>query len=325
MNRRALILGIAGTAAAPLTAPAQQKAIPTVGFLSIFSPGALDREIGSFRQGLAEEHYVEGRTVAIEYRWAEGERDRALALAAELVDRRVEVIAAIGRNAADAAKSQSASIPIVFYSNGDPVEQGLVQSLARPGGNLTGTIGLAAHLNAKLLGLLRDLVPSAAAIGLLVNPVAPLARTQVIETEGAGVAAGVKLIVLSASTESELDAVFASLKGQGVGGLVIGADAFFRGQPERIVGLASRAAIPTIYNDRAYPLAGGLMSYGTTLAAVFAQVGRYVGKVLNGAKPADLPVMQPTKFELFINLKTAKQLGLTVPQILLAQADEVIE
>ncbi|HEV2301698.1 MAG TPA: ABC transporter substrate-binding protein [Stellaceae bacterium] len=325
MRRRELILGLGGAIAFPLAAHAQRTAVPTVGFLSSFAPGPNTQETVGFREGLAEEHYVEGQTVTIEYRWAEGRLDRLAGLAADLVNRRVNVIAAIAYSAAAAAKAQTASIPIVFYTAVDPIAGWLVESLAHPGGNLTGVVGLAVDLISKLVGLLRDLVPEATSIGLLVNPKSLVAKPQAEGAERAAAAANVKLVVLSASTASQLDTVFSNLKRQRIGGVIVGADVFFRDQLERIVALASRESIPAIYNDRAYPIAGGLMSYGTNFPRLYAQVGRYVGKILAGASPAELPVMEPTKFDLVINLKTAKALGLTVPPIILAQADEVIE
>jgi putative ABC transport system substrate-binding protein len=298
--------------------------MPVIGYLSSYSP--LNPFVAGFRQGLSEAGYVEGQNVAIEYRWAEGHYDRLPALAADLVDRKVGVIAASGGDLSSrAAKSATSRIPIVSIIGGDPIEAGLVASLTRPGGNLTGVSFLDVELTSKRLELLTELVPRANVIALLENPSDPNAERIMRDAQEAARTKGVQLLILKASTESEIDAAFATLVQPRAGALLVGADPFFLTQREQLVALASRHAVPAIYSLRDFAASGGLISYGTSLTAVYRQVGVYVGKILNGAKPADLPVQQPTKFELVINLKTAAALGLTVPQSILARADEVIE
>jgi putative ABC transport system substrate-binding protein len=305
---------------------AQQKAVPVVGFLGVGSPAPFAPFAAAFRQGLSEAGYIEGQNVAIEYRWADGVYDRLPALAADLVGRQVDVIATSGGpSSALAAKDATSAIPIVFITGDDPVETGLVASFARPGGNLTGVGWLVIEMMPKRLELLSELAPQAKVIALLVNPDGANAERAIRNGQEAARAKGVQLLILKAGTESEIDAAFAALVQQHAGALLVGADAFFNSRREDLVALASRHAVPAIYQGREFVAAGGLISYGASLTAVYRQVGGYVGKVLKGAKPADLPVQQPTTFELVVNLNTAKALGLTVPPSILARADEVIE
>jgi putative ABC transport system substrate-binding protein len=326
MLRRDFIALIGGAAAAwPLTASAQQKAMPVIGFLSSEGSGALAPRLAAFRQGLSETGYVEGQNVAIEYRWAEGDFDRLPALAADLVGRGVDVIVTSGGNSsALAAKNVTSSIPIVFVAGADPVEEGLVASLARPGGNLTGVTLLATELWAKRVELIFELVPETRAVADLVNPNFPGTESNIRAVQEAVRAKGLQLRILRAASESEIDAAFASLVELQAGALLVGAPTFLS-RRDQIVALAARYAVPTIYDWREYVTAGGLISYGTNLADTYRNVGTYVGKILKGAKPADLPVQQPTTFELVVNLKTAEALGLKVPPSILARADEVIE
>jgi putative tryptophan/tyrosine transport system substrate-binding protein len=324
MRRRELITFLGGAAVAwPFAARAQQKAMPVIGFVGVGSPVPGAPNVAAFRQGLSETGYVEGQNVAIEYRWAEGHYDRLPALAADLVDRRVDVIATSAAGAL-AAKNATSTIPIVSLV-GDPVATGLYASLARPGGNLTGFSMLVAELMPKRLELLCELVPQVGVIALLVNQNNTNAERMISDVQEGGPAKGVHLHVLKAATESEIDAAFASLAQLHIGALLVGADPLFNNRREQLVALASRYAVPAIYEWRESVAAGGLISYGPSLTAAFRQVGIYVGKILKGAKPADLPVQRPTVFELVINLKTAKALGITVPQTLLERADEVIE
>jgi putative ABC transport system substrate-binding protein len=325
LNRRDLLILGSTAIALPLVARAQQKAMPVIGFLSTGSPGPSAPLLAGFRQGLSEIGYVEGQNVAIEYRWAEGHYDRLPALAADLVGRKVDVIAAMGGNASPlAAKSATSTIPIVFSSS-DAVGVGLVASLARPGGNATGIDIMTFELMPKRLELLSELVPQARVIALLVNPANTATERVIRDMQEAARAQGVQFLILRASTESEIDAAFALLVERHAGALIVGADPFFGNQRGQLVALASRHVVPAIYFFRENVTAGGLMSYGASIPDGYHKAGIYVGKTLNGAKPADLPVQQPTKFELVINLKTAKALGLTVPQSLLTRADEVIE
>jgi putative ABC transport system substrate-binding protein len=325
MRRRELLL-LAGamTAARPLRA--QQAAMPVIGFLSSVSPGPMAAFVSAFRQGLSEAGYVEGQNLAIEYRWAEGRYDRLPALAAELVGRKLDVIVTTGGTvSARAVKSATSTIPIVSVFGGDPVADGLVASLARPGGNLTGLSILVSELMPKRLELLAELVPQAGVIALLVNPSNSNAERIIREVQEAARAKGVQLQILKASAVSEIDTAFASLAELHADALVVAADPFFNSRREQLVALAARHAVPAIYEWREFAAAGGLISYGTSLGAVYRQIGIYTGRILKGAKPADLPVQQPTTFELVVNLNTAKALGLTVPPSILARADEVIE
>ena len=324
MNRRNLMLLLGGAMVATPSLRAQQKAMPVIGYLHIASPGPFAPFVAAFHQGLSESSYVEGQNVAIEYRWAEGRSDRLSTLAADLVGRKVDVIVSSG-NGALAAKSATSTIPIVFTTGGDPVADGLVASLARPGGNLTGVTFIMTELLPKRLELLSELVPQARAIALLVNPNTPYADPMMRDAREAARARGVQLHVLKASTESEIDAAFASLVQLLAGALVVGTDGFFSSRRDQLVALAARHAVPAIYDVREYAAAGGLISYGTSVTGMYCQAGAYVGRILKGAKPADLPVQQPTRFDLVINLNTATALGLTVPPAILARADEVIE
>jgi len=327
VNRRELMLLLGGALTVPRALRAQQKAMPVVGYLSIgsASPGPFAPIVAAFRQGLSDTGYVEGQNLAIEYRWAEGQYDRLPALAADLVGRNVDVIAtAGGPMPVRAAKSATSTIPIVFMGTSDPVGNGLVASLARPGGNITGISPMQTELMAKRLDLLSDLVPQARVIALLVATESQTERV-IGEVQEAARAKRVELAVVKAGTESEIDAAFASLAQLHAGALIVAADPFFGGRRDQLVALASRHAVPAIYSWREFAEAGGLISYGSSIPSNFRQAGIYVGRILKGEKPADLPVQQPTTFELVVNLRTAKALGLTVPPAILARADEVIE
>ena len=325
MKRRDFIILLAGAMGGWASAlRAQQKTMPVIGFLGSTSRGA--PFVAAFLEGLAETGYVEGQNAAIEYRWAEGRYDQLPALAAELVKRRVDVIVTQGGiPATRAAKSATSTIPIVFAVGTDPVGDGLVASLARPGGNLTGVTFMMTELMPKRLELLSELVPEAGMIALLVNPNNEDAERTMRDVQEAARVKGVQLLILKAGTESEIDAAFAYFVQLHAGALLVGHDPFFFSRREQLVALASHNAVPAIYENRGYAVAGGLISYGTSLAAANRLAGIYVGKILKGAKPADLPVQQPTRFELVINFKTAKALGLTVPPSILARATEVIE
>jgi putative ABC transport system substrate-binding protein len=326
MRRRQFITLLGGAAAWPLAARAQKSAIAIIGFLSSRSSGDSEHLVAAFRDGLKETGYVEGDNAVIAFRWAEGRYDRLPAQAAELTRQRVAVIVAAGGNVvAFAAKAATSTIPIVFIVGSDPVEDGLVASLARSGGNITGVTLFTSELGAKRLGLLRELVPAAAVIAVLLNPTSPAARRQALAIETAARAIGDRIVLLNASNDRELDSAFATLKQGQAGAIEVMPDPFFSTRREQLIGLASRYAVPAVYESREYAEAGGLMSYGTRYADTYRQAGVYAGRILKGAKPADLPVQQPTSFELVINLKTAKALGLTMPDALLARADEVIE
>ena len=325
MDRRRFIalLGAAITAARAVRA--HQKAMPVIGLLGPGSTNPPGPAPAARRQALSEAGYVENQSVAIEYRWAEGRYDQLSALAADLVDRNVDVIAAFTTPAALAAKRATSTIPIVFVIGEDPVESGLVASFPRPGGNLTGFGRLNVELLPKRLELLSELVPQARVIALLVNPTNSNTKRTIQDLREAAGTKGVQLRVLEASTESEIDAAFASLAQLEAGALIVGADVAFSSRRQQLFRLAAWFGVPVIYDGRGYAEGGGLIRYGTSVTDTYRQFGIYIGKILNGAKPADLPVQQPTKFELVVNLKTAKALGLTVPPAILARADEVIE
>jgi ABC-type uncharacterized transport system substrate-binding protein len=323
MRRRDFISFLGSFAAGwPLAAHAQQS--PVIGLLNSGSP-TTSPSVAAFRQSLSESGYVEGQNLAIEYRWADGSYEKLPKLAADLVGRRVSAIFAGGPPAVKAAMAATTTIPIVFTSGGNPVELGFVSSLNQPGGNVTGVSFLENELGGKRLELLRELVPSATSVGFLVNPTRPSFQSEVKNTQQAAQAFGVKIIVLNASSEAEIDTAFAEFSQQRIDVLVVGTDQFFQARRDQIVALANRLRIATMYSLREYVAAGGLISYAPSLADVYRQAGIYVAKILKGAKPADLPVLQPTKFDLVINLKTAKALGLTVSNQMQLLADEVIE
>ena len=327
MRRRDFIILLGSAAVArPVGARAQQAGMPVIGFLNSASPDAYVSQVKAFHQALKETGYVEGQNVAIEYRWAENQIDRLSALAGDLVRRKVSVITAGGSPAsALAAKSATTTIPIVFINAADPVGIDLVASFNRPGGNVTGVTQLGAELGAKRLGLLHELVPSATSVAVLVNPARPGVDAQVAQAQEAARALGLQLHILRASSERDFDAIFLTLVQLRAGALVISADALFNDHRDQIVALARRHSVPTIYEWRDAVEAGGLISYGTRRLDAYRQIGILAGRILKGEKPADLPVLQPTKFELVINMKTAKALGLTIPPGVLAIADEVIE
>ena len=326
LSRREFITLLGGAAVAwPLAARAQQPAMSVIGFLDTRSPDTMGGRLNAFRQGLKEAGYVEGENLTIVYRWAEGRYDRLPELAAELVRRQVTVIVATSTPSVLAARAATTTIPIVFFVAADPVQLGLVTSLSRPGGNLTGVVTLNVEVAAKRLELLRELVPAANIIALLVNPTDPNAETTLKSLRAAARDLGLQLHVLRASTEREIDDAFAVLSQLKAGGVVIGPDVFFNTRSEHLGALASRHGVAAIYQYRAFALAGGLMSYSADIAESYRVVGGYTGRILKGGKPADLPVQQATKVELIINLKTAKTLGLTMPTALLVRADEVIE
>jgi putative ABC transport system substrate-binding protein len=326
VRRREFITLLGGTAAWPLAARAQQPTMPVIGYLSSLSPDRQDSLTftRSFLKGLTETGYVEGRSIIIEYRWARGQYDQLPALVADLIGRQVSVIAAVGGSAPGlAAKAATSTIPIVFQTGSDPIKDGLVSSMNRPGGNVTGITRLGTTVEPKRLELLRELVPRATVIAFLVNPVNPAADHQLQEMREAARSLGLPLNVMKASTERELEAAVATLAQQGASALLIATDPFLGG--DQLIALAAHYEVPVGCFDRSQVAAGGLMSYGASIADTWRQVGIYAGRILKGEKPADLPIVQPTKFDLVINLKTAKALGLIVPDKLLALADEIIE
>jgi putative ABC transport system substrate-binding protein len=327
MRRRDFIKVVTGSAVTwPLAVEAQQAVTPVIGWLSARSPAEAASVLQAFRQGLGQVGYFEGKNVTIEYRWAEGRYDQLPALAAELVSRQVTVIAATGGEPSPlAAKAATSTIPIVCTLGGDPVETGLVASLNQPGGNLTGTTIMAVEMAPKRLDLARQLVPNATAIAMLHNPKYPPASAEARGVQEAARPAGIKINFLNASTENEIDNAFATIVEQRNGALIIGTDPFLVGQRDQLVRLAARYMLPTIYFLREFVEAGGLMSYGPNIANGYRQAGVYTGLILNGANPATLPIVRPTQFQLYLNIKTAKTLGLQIPPILLALADEVIE
>jgi ABC-type uncharacterized transport system substrate-binding protein len=326
MKRREFIALLGGAAAWPLAAQAQQPTMPVIGFMSGRSPEDSMHLVAAFRQGLSEAGFVEGQNIAIEYRWGLGQYDRMPALAADLVNRRVAVLVGVGGDiSAVAAKKATSTIPIVFGTGSDPIKAGMVASLSRPGGNATGYSLLTNQMEPKRLSMLHDLMPGAAVIGVLLNSNFPPAARQLQDIEEAARTIGQRLFVSKASNDLELSAAFTSLVQQQVGALLVAADPYFDTRRDQIISFAKQNRLPAIYQFREYAVAGGLISYGPSITDMYRQAGIYTARILKGAKPADLPVVQPTKFDFVINLKTAKALGLTVPPGLLNAADEVIE
>jgi putative ABC transport system substrate-binding protein len=326
MRRREFLGVLGGAASWPLAARAQQRAMPVIGVISAGSREAYAQLLAAFRQGLKEAGYVEGETVAIDSRWADGQLDRLPGFAADLVQRRVAVIVSTGGSSSRAAKDASGTIPVVFLSQGDPVSRGLVTSFNRPGGNATGMALLTGPLVAKRLEIVLQLAPAGAPIGYLTNPEAVGEGGEYSsEVQAAAQAISQRLVVVNAGRQHDMAAAFAALSDQRAGALIVSTDPYLFSRRNEIIALAERHGLPAIYDRREFATAGGLITYGTHLADAYRQIGVYAGRILKGEKPADLPVVQPTKFELVINLKTAKALGLTVPPTLLARAEEVIE
>jgi putative ABC transport system substrate-binding protein len=326
MRRREFIAGVGRAAAWPVAVRAQQAAMPLIGYLGAESADDDYKNITvPFLQGLKETSYVDGQNVTVEYRWAENQFNRLPALAAGLVRRRVAVIVAPGAPAAVAAKAATTTIPIVFETGSDPVALGLVASLNRPGGNLTGRVNLTAGLTPKQLQLLRELMPNAVRFGYLVDPAVPNIQSRIADVQAAARTLGLQLIVLNARTDRDLESAFASFSQQGLGAVLVGSSSFYPKRMEQLAALAAGHKLPAMFPYRDYAMAGGLMSYGSSLGSLFHQVGIYTGRILKGEKPADLPVQQATRLELVINIKTAKALNLIIPETLLATADEVIQ
>jgi putative ABC transport system substrate-binding protein len=326
MRRREFITLLGGAVASPLAARAQQPALPVIGFMSGRSPEDSTHLVAAFRQGLAENGFVEGQTVAIEFRWADGDYDRLPALAADLVSRKVAVLVGVGGDvSAVVATKATRTIPVVFGMGGDPIKAGLVASFNRPGGNVTGYTVLTNQMESKRLGLMRELVPGVSLIGILVNPQLPATVQELADLEPAAKGVNQQLFVARADNDAELDTALASFVQQRVGAFLVTSAPFFDTRMNRIVSFAAQNRLPAIYQFREYAVAGGLISYGPNIVESYRNAGVYVGRILKGEKPADLPVLQPTKFDFVINLKTAKALGLTVPPTLLAEAGEVIE
>jgi ABC-type uncharacterized transport system substrate-binding protein len=325
MKRRDFIKGIGAAGAWPLAARAQQQALPVIGYLESASQGQFGDLIPAFRKGLGEAGYRDGENVRIEYRWADGQYNRLPALTAELIRSNATLIFTTAFNSAQAAKNVTTTVPIAFVCGPDPVKLGLVQSLNRPGGNLTGVTLFTSTVGAKRMQLLRELLPAASTFGFIVNPDNTRESSDIAEMETAARALGQQIVVAKASTDRDFEAAFATLAQRSIQALVIGGDPFFNSRAPQIVALAGRHAIPTIYPLNEFAAVGGLMSSGSSISDAYRQAGSYAGRILKGAKPADLPVIQPTKFDLVINLKTAKALGLNVPPTLLARADDVIE
>ena len=325
MRRRDFVTVLGGAATWPFATRAQQAAMPVIGYLDPRSPETLADRLRASRQGLKQTGYIEGENVTIEYRWARSQYDRLPALAADLAAHPVSVIVAIAANSALAAKAATKTIPIVFMMGDDPVRFGLVDSLNRPGGNVTGVSFVSPALEARSIELLRELVPKATKIAVLVNPNFAAAETRMRDARGAAAALGVQLSLINASSEQEIEGAFATIVERGAGALLVPPDPMFSGQRQQLVTLAARHALPTLYFSREFVAAGGLMSYGASILDAQRQSGIYAGEILKGAKASNLPVLQPTKFELVINLKTAKTLGLSVPLTLQVAADDVIE